>query len=189
MNLIGTVLPGLTSVLSIHPLLVHFPLGLLPVALLLQLLGLRRERETWSGHARVCLYLGTLGAIFAVAAGFLAANDLGHNAPGHDLVHTHRNITIGATLLAIGTSVLARRRGARPAARDRAVAIGLAVTTTVLALGADRGANLVYGHGMGVRHDPVAAMAPRRHDHDHHATDTGGAGHDQGQSPLAAGGT
>lgn len=184
MAIINSVLPGMAGSQSLHPMLVHFPIALIPAALALQMLGWVNRRLDWAAHARVGLYLGTVGALAAVGAGFAAADALGHDTPGHDLVHVHRNFMVVTTLLAVGTCVLARGLASRPATRDRAVTLGLVVTTAVLILGADRGANLVYRYGMGVARQPGVTqedshgtrLAPgesRAHAKTDHAADSG----------------
>lgn len=173
MTLIEPWFPGLAGMQNIHPLFVHFPVALLAAALGLQILASLRRRPTWAGHARALLYVGTLGAIVALATGFLAADQLGHESPGHDLVHVHRNFMIVTTLLAVATSAAAFGLRNRSDTRDRLVLVGLLATSVALAAGADRGANLVFRYGMGVRLEPVPES-----EHSHH--------HDEGAMEPAA---
>ncbi len=168
--MLETLLPGLAGIHNIHPLTVHFPIALLTVALALQAAVVLGRREAWAGHARVCLYLGTVGALAAVGAGLLAAESLGHDSPGHDLVHIHRNFMFATTLLAMGTSLASLRMAAQPRQRNRVVLLGLLVTWGVLTLGADRGANLVFRYGISVANEPVPAGGEEHgdgHDHGH----------------------
>ena len=160
-----SLLPGLSAALDLHPLFVHFPVafwlaaaGLLPLAML-------RDDERLAHAGRLVLWLGTGAAALTVLTGYLAADRMGHDAPGHDLVHVHRNFMLGATATAAVASALAwkvRERRGPAATALLVVVLGLAAVTS---LGADRGAHLVFGYGMGVADAPV---------------DDHGAGHDHG---------
>ena len=44
---------------------------------------------------------GTVGAIVSLATGYLATWSMGHDAPGHDVIHIHRNWMIATTILAV----------------------------------------------------------------------------------------
>ncbi len=63
------VFPGLRAMENIHPVVVHFPIVLLPLALLFQVLALR-----WGNNgqriALWLLWLGTLGALAAATTGY-----------------------------------------------------------------------------------------------------------------------
>jgi len=168
-----TLLPGLTSALDLHPLFVHFPLALwLAAALLIPLASIRDdERLAYAG--RLLLWLGTAAAAVTVGTGFLAANRMGHDAPGHEFVHVHRNFMLTATAVAAFASVVAwrvRARRGKAAMLLTALMITLAVITT---LGADRGAHLVFGYGMGVSEAPPTGAGGEHgatgHDHGGHA--------------------
>jgi len=67
--------PPLPSWDTLHPLIVHFPIGVLIVAPVLAVLGLfvRRYSRCFSVAALVLMFLGTVAAWFAVATGEAAA--------------------------------------------------------------------------------------------------------------------
>lgn len=54
---------------NIHPMLVHFPIAFLNGFFLMEVIGFISKREEFRAAARWMLYLGTLGALVAVAAG------------------------------------------------------------------------------------------------------------------------
>jgi uncharacterized membrane protein len=142
--------PGLAAAPNPHPVFVHFPIALWLTALLFWALAvLRRGDELWR-VGRWLLYLGSLGALVSVASGLWAAGQLGHDSPGHDLVHVHRNWMLAASALGLATTVAAfvTRRSAIPGVRWL-LSVLLVVTAVVLVLGADRGALLVFGDRLG----------------------------------------
>ena len=167
-----SILPGINAAPNIHPVFVHFPIALWLAALLFWLLAVvRRDDDVWR-FGRWLLYLGTLGALAAVASGYLATEAMGHDAPGHDLVHVHRDIMLVASGLAALTAgaAFAWRHSASAKVRWGQLALLLA-TVVVMTLGADRGAELVFRHGIGTAGDQPAASAPHDHDQGEEAHD------------------
>lgn len=163
-----SILPGLFSVMNIHPLLVHCPIALFPLALALEVLAVWR-RDTFFHKMACCLvYVGTLSAIFAVGTGFWAAADMGHNHPGHDLVHIHRNFMVATTISALILSVfIFYNRHHYYADSAHFMIIGLVIVVALLLLGADRGGLLVFKHGIGVKNVPPP-ISEHEHDNGHH---------------------
>ena len=135
------LMPGLYIAPNIHPILIHFPIALWAVALLFWSLAVWRDDAQLFSVGRWLLYLGTVTGILAVGSGFLAADDLGHDSPGHDFVHVHRNFVIGATIAATILSVFALRlRASTRRAVRLALVASLGLVNALTALGADRGA-------------------------------------------------
>ena len=149
-------MPGLDNTLTIHPLFVHFPIALTLVALLFEGWYWLQRKDHLRQTATSLIYLAALAAGVTALTGLLAADTLGHNSPGHDLVHVHRDIMYGYTgiivVLALVNGALARgylpalaaqwRRYGRP--------VLLLMAASVLVIGADRGGQLVFQYGTGV---------------------------------------
>ena len=98
----------------------------------------------------------------ATVAGFLASESLGHGSPGHDLVHTHRDFMLGATALSIGLTGVGWWMRAGGRAWKTGLSVAAVALVGVMSLGADRGAYLVYQHGVGVA-DGSSHQAPHSH--------------------------
>lgn len=158
MTLLESLLPGLMAVEHFHPLLVHFPIVLLFAAFVVQVLGhFNRRKEALFPAARWLLYSGTVLACPTVITGFIAAGQLGHDTPGHELVHIHRNwmiVTSAAAIVVSGVAWLLRQRTSLYASFS--VTTALFFLCIGLTLGADRGAFLVYRYGHGVSTTPRA---------------------------------
>lgn len=157
-----TLLPGLTSAPNIHPMVVHFPIAFWVAGAAAWAVALFRADED---HWRFGLWLQTLGAAgaaMATVAGLLASESLGHDTPGHDLVHIHRDIMLGATAVSIGLTGLAWWKRGAGRAWQTGLSVAAVALVVVMSLGADRGAYLVYRHGVGVARGSTP-QAPHSH--------------------------
>ncbi len=177
MDWIDVILPGFSSAQNIHPMLVHFPVALLPLALVTVLLARWKKNDFLHKMARTLVYIGTVGALVAVATGYLATASMGHDVPGHDLVHVHRNWMIVTTILSVALSGLLLITGRSSDTITLPGVIGLALVVIVLTLGADRGANLVFEFGIGTNASELSLDSheedspPEEADETHDATD------------------
>lgn len=174
--------PGIGIAADLHPAFVHFPIALWLASALFWVLGAAVRRESLISVGRWLLYLGTAGALVALATGLRAEARLGHDSPGHDLVHTHRDLMIVATSLGAAASVAAffLRRASAKAIRW-ALALAVVATSLVTLAGADRGALLVYGYGIGTR----GLTPPETHDDHEHDRDHDHADVDEARSEVA----
>lgn len=162
------LLPGIQALgTNIHPYLVHFPIALLSLFFLLEILGLLFRREGLRQTASIMLYCGTLGAVAAVAAGLYAAASVPHDETVHDIMEWHERL--GLTVASLATVLSVWRLTAKHRIEGMAVALHLflgAIMTASMMVGADLGGLMVYGHGVAVRQlqDPAA-----QHGHSHSA--------------------
>lgn len=142
-----------------HPLLVHFPIALLGVALFFDVLFRKKEGECGDA-AYWTLLLGTLGAVFATIAGWLHGALEPHGSSQKELLDQHRWVAIASTVAAIvaafsgyvyrtnaKTSWLMPWRG------------GLVVSILLVSIGGHLGGSLVYGEGH--LFEPLEALRPK----------------------------
>lgn len=161
-ELIYSILPGVAEMANIHPMLVHFPIAFLNGFLLMEVLGFISKKDEFRTAARWMLYLGTLGALVAVAAGLRAEATLPHNEAIHEILLRHRGFGITVLVLSVVLSVWRLFRESRFKAPERVGHMILAAAVLgVMAFGADMGGLMVYKHGAGVKAVPVT----ERHDH------------------------
>jgi uncharacterized membrane protein len=177
-RLMTTLSATVAGTLPLHPMLVHFPIVLWLTAFAFTAFSLLRDHdEAW--RAGVWLHiLGTVGGLFTIVSGYLAAEQLGHDSPGHDLVHGHRDlmlVTMGVAVLASGIALWVDRREKRS---WRWMVMGLlGVVSLLTVLGADRGAQLVYRYGMGVMSETIEAPDATQDQDGGHGDDGGGHNH------------
>jgi uncharacterized membrane protein len=140
---------------NLHPLIIHFPIALLVTAAAVDLANIIFGRPAW--EAGMAAYLYTAGATFALAA-YLTGRDAVDTVfvPGmaHGLMDDHWNwalLTTGyfAVFATLRLSThFARVRWSR---RSRVLLVMLGLIGIVfLHQTAERGAQLVYEHGVGV---------------------------------------
>jgi uncharacterized membrane protein len=144
------MLTGLKDALNFHPIFVHFPIVLWLAALLFQALALWRANEEMQRTAAWMLYLGTLAAVVAVLTGLAAENSV---PPGDAMraVGIHETLMLVSTSLALALCMFAFfTRKNFTAQLRKLMLLGLAVLAVLLTIGADRGAQLVYGYGSAV---------------------------------------
>jgi len=77
--------------MNIHPIFVHFPIGLLVVYALIELFESKRFRtsDVWLRVRAVLVIAGTLGAYFALSTGEMAEHIVEKERDVHALIETH----------------------------------------------------------------------------------------------------
>ncbi len=156
------LLPGVSEMANVHPLLVHFPIALLTAFLIVELLAVIFKKENLEIVASWMLYLGTLGAMATVAAGWLAAQSIPHGSAVHDVMETHETLGFSVLALAVVLSLWHLFAGAPVSIMGRALHLLLAfVMVGLLTAGADLGGLMVYKYGVAVK----AVPQPENHDH------------------------
>jgi|GEM_PF-3072060 len=138
MTLLGRILPGIAAYPDVHPMLVHFPAALFPVALFFAALAVWRYPDL-IGTSRALVLLGTLSAFAAVASGLIAEDMMAHGAGS--IVASHKTFMLTTAALATVLSVFVITQWRSRSATGRWVhLVALLVLNAVLILGADRGA-------------------------------------------------
>jgi len=147
------LMPGIVSMDNIHPLLVHFPIAFLSAFFVLDVLGMLVHKPHWRGVASWLLYMGTVAAMFTVAAGVLAANTVAHGHNVHDIMERHEHL--GLSVLALATVLSVWRM--KTLNGNLLFVMLSALLCVLLALGADLGGLMVYKYGVAVEAAPVPA--------------------------------
>lgn len=128
----------------LHPLIVHFPIGLLVVAFFLEVLTIGGKRHGLREGIHWMVYLGTLFAVLATAFGWLLRT---YDDYSGELVQFHQNVGIATALLATITALLLRRTLKGKFSNYLGYRIALAVTVVSLTITGHLGASLTHGEG------------------------------------------
>ena len=90
----------------LHPLIVHFPIGLLIVALILELFTLNKKNQELRGGINLLLIFGALGAVISVAFGLLLKTQDEYSG---SLLTIHQWTGIATAILSAATVLLNAR--------------------------------------------------------------------------------
>ncbi|MCM4166168.1 hypothetical protein KCTC52924_03091 [Arenibacter antarcticus] len=121
-----------------HPLLVHFPIGLLVVALIFELFTIGGKRKGLREGINWMIYAGTISAILAALMGWLLSTFDDYSG---DLVNYHQYAGIATAIMAIITVFLMRKKQSD----YRLYRSGLFITVISLTVAGHLGANLTHG--------------------------------------------
>jgi uncharacterized membrane protein len=132
---------------EIHPSLVHFPIALFPDSIGADAVGRATGNRGLLETARHTIELAAVGAALAGVSGLVAQEEVNVEGETMDMLITHRNLNIAATLV-MGALALWRSRRYRPSLGY--LGLGLA-GVGALTYSAYLGGSLVYKHGVGVK--------------------------------------
>lgn len=173
---------------NIHPILVHFALGLIITSALclsmsaISIFGDKRHSLERAGDWM--LLFGTLALIATVAAGFQAYYSVGHDAQSHAAMTTHRNWAVPTAIAIIGLGLW--RWKAKRTVPSTVFIVALLAATTSLTITGWWGGNLVFGHGVGVARLPMVDDHSHSHSdaHDHGSPAQDAAPHDHDEASI-----
>ncbi len=144
-------LPGLSDMVNIHPLIVHFPIALLSSFLIMELLGKLLKSDKFFVASTWMLYLGAIGAFASVCAGLLAEETIPHGKTVHEILENHKNIGISVLVLSVILSGWRSIHGKQLSGMASALNLLLAILmVSLLTVGADLGGQMVYKYGVAV---------------------------------------
>lgn len=178
-GLFAAMMPGVSAMANIHPLLVHFPIAFLLGFFVLEVAADVAKKPLWHSVASALLYLGTVAAGFTVLAGFIAADTVPHGDNVHEIMEHHEHLGVAVLSLA-GLLSLWRQLGGALKGLAKGLFLGTAAfMCLLLGLGADLGGLMVYHYGVAVAAAPLPASAAKHVHADGH-------GHEDAQVHEAA---
>ncbi len=166
-DIFSTLMPGISGMDNIHPLLVHFPIAFLSTFFVLDMVGTLAKKQHWRNVASWLLYFGTVAAVFTVITGFIAAESVAHGQDVHGIMERHEHIGISVLSLAIVLSVWrVKSRGLIQGGANSFFLILSALLCVLIMLGADLGGFMVYKYGVSV--DATTFQEGDYMNHQHH---------------------
>lgn len=151
---------------NIHPYFVHFPIALLSVGLLWDLLGIILKKESLKNAGWWAQLFGTAAIVITAITGLIAANTVVHNDAAHEIMETHKTIGLIVAgvfiLLFIWRSILKTMLPSRNLQQLIYLAIGGLAVITML-YGSHLGGKLVYEFGVG---GSAVQQTEQPHQHD-----------------------
>jgi uncharacterized membrane protein len=169
-GIFSTLMPGISNMDNIHPLLVHFPIAFLSTFFILDMVGTLAKKQHWRNIASWLLYLGAVSAIFTVTAGFIAAGSVAHGDEVHAIMERHEHFGVSVLSLAILLSLWRMKSGGViQGGANSFFLILAALLCGLMVLGADLGGLMVYKYGVAVKavQAPVTDVHEHEHVHEH----------------------
>jgi len=141
----------------LHPMVVHFPIALLTVAALVELLRLKYRKEISQDVTLICLVVAAAAAVAAAVLGWARALTYGDS----DLLFNHRWLGTGLTILTVILAALAIAARRKPASNGLrwTQTIGVFIAAGLVGLVGHLGGELTYGEGF-VQNAWAAAINP-----------------------------
>ena len=172
---------GLREIPNLHPIIVHFPIVLLPLALAIDVIGwLFGSAGLWAAGRRM-LWLGTLSAIAAAVSGLTGADDVHPyvSDAAEQLMDIHMDLQLGTVGAALGLSVWRLIAVPFPGRGRLAYFLLNAAMVLNLLVAADYGAQMVFLHGVAVRADADSLQGGEEKGHAGHHHLFGGGGEEE----------
>ena len=153
---------------SWHPMVIHFPLVALLLAVSLDAFSALSGSMRWREAATLLWWVGLLGAAAAVTTGLLAYNRVEHSDLGHVQMTLHRNLALAVVASLLGVAIW---RWRQPLSRGAAF-VGVLGALGLLGVGY-LGGDLVFRHGIGIPTETVEQVMTERGGQAHgHAADS-----------------
>jgi uncharacterized membrane protein len=148
--MMATLMPGIGHLQNIHPLLVHFPIGLLLGSALFYILAWIFKRDIFVQTAFATLVLGAISAAFALGTGLYAEDGvmISRSVREHLLIRHKELMLVAFSLSWILALWAAFARHFPRKGRTIFLMIFLGLVC-ILALGADYGSRMVYDYNAG----------------------------------------
>ncbi|MBX7144363.1 MAG: DUF2231 domain-containing protein [Oligoflexia bacterium] len=139
-----------------HPLVVHFPIGLLVAACFFLIGFLTTKRPLFQNIFVQTFFLGLCGLLAALLTGLAQEDELIQNKAIHELLELHETMGYVALVCFVLLFIWKlKRRSIMKHAELLAYVVLYMISVGVLAYGAHCGGQMVYLHGAGV--EPMQA--------------------------------
>jgi uncharacterized membrane protein/YHS domain-containing protein len=130
-----------------HPIIVHFPIALLLVALLAEVLFMATGRPVFASATRFLLPLAALGAVTAALLGWAAASGAHFPAELDEVLDTHGDLGLNVAIFSVAVAILREWDERRPGHKwlRWLYRVGLFATAVLVGVTGYYGGVLVYG--------------------------------------------
>lgn len=126
----------------LHPLLVHFPIGLLIIGFVLELLTIRGKRRGLREGINLMVYIGAGFAVFSALFGWFLKT---HEEYSGTLVDNHQYTGIATAVLAVITAFVLKSSLKKSPVNLKTYRIVFFITVILLTIAGHLGANLTHG--------------------------------------------
>jgi uncharacterized membrane protein len=143
-----------------HPLLVHFPIAILLMALVFELLARTKSFKNLKAAVQPTLFIGAITSLFSVATGLILEQEGGYD---EKLLTIHKYLGISTTLLSFGVYFLRQRIWSFDKVKRKRVRLMLLIPVVVLvSLTGHWGGSLTHGEDYFFEFDDEAAASSQK---------------------------
>ena len=146
-----------------HPVFVHFTVALIATAMALFVGAYFLKKECLLDVALWNLWMGSVAAVFTVAAGIYAANTVHHDTPSHAAMLEHRMWALATFVVIMQLAIWGWVNQRKQRNRNTAFMLVCVLCGGLLLTTAWHGGELVYRYGLGVMSLPKGEA----HEHSH----------------------
>lgn len=140
---------------NFHPLFVHFPIGLLSVGVLFDILGYFLKKQSLSNAGFWCFGLGVISAVVTVLTGLQAEKTVSLSPAVDVILETHQRFQTYSTIVFVGLLIWRSfKKGALPPLTNVYLVVAALAVAAIL-YGSHFGGRLVYEYGVGTAVQPA----------------------------------
>jgi uncharacterized membrane protein len=132
---------------ELHPAVAHFPIALLPAAIIADAVGVAKDDERMSEMGRLLMPAAVASMALTGVLGFAAQGGVRTDEKSEQMLITHRTLNVSGLIAALALAAL-RSRTSRPGPAYLAAGLGL---SALLVYSGYLGGRMVYEHGVGVK--------------------------------------
>lgn len=167
---------------NIHPLFVHFPIALLSVGLLCDILGRAFKKDSFNNAGWWCQVFGIAAIAVAAITGLVAESTVKHSDASHSIMETHKTfMLIAAGIFAFLFVWRIIRKTLLPQVMPLLITYFIigAFGAGIMSYGAHLGGRLVYEFGVGTSIVTQPESGEHEHHHNNYEKSTENKGGDQ----------
>lgn len=141
---------------NIHPVFVHFPLALLSIGILFDVLGYFLKKLSLSNAGWWCFVVGVIAAIVTVFTGLQAEESVSLSQAANEVLEQHEHFQIYSTVVLTGLLIW---RGVKRGVLPNPPIVYLIITAIAVGailFGSHYGGQLVYQYGVGTSVQPAS---------------------------------
>ncbi|MBL4664488.1 DUF2231 domain-containing protein [Nitrospina gracilis] len=159
---------------NLHPIFVHFTVGLLSTSAGLFVVGYVAKEKKWAENfltvARWNLWLGAAITIITVGTGLYEYYTVQHDEPSHSAMTDHRNWALATAGFFWILTLWSVRNYRWKHPLKKSFITSIIVASMLLMLTGWKGGELVYQYGLGVKSLPQISAEDQGHSHDSSAS-------------------
>ncbi len=156
----------------LHPVFVHFTIGLTSIAIISYYLGMILPNQRWKADLSICstwmFLFSAIITLVTLTTGYLQYISVAHDSESHLAMVSHRYWAIATSILLFAITIWSIIRYKKGVSSGILYPIALLGLISVLVTTAYKGGDLVYNFGLGVKSTPEHRKLLKKENGNHH---------------------